>query len=129
MRDRLWERLIKGRFDGILGGELVARRERQDAQRGCPQHDDEHDRRDWPTYMEKFMLRADADAEAGLFESYESNMVDIAALAIAAILSSRRKRQCQPVPDMAALRSLNPRQEAAIADYVAHMENLENENV
>ena len=81
-------------FDGIIGSELVARRERQDAQWGGPQHDDEHDRRDWPTYMEKFMLRADADAEAGLFESYESNMVDIAALAIAAILSSRRKRQC-----------------------------------
>ena len=116
-------------FDGIIGSELVARRERQDTQWGGAQHDDGHDRRDWPTYIEKFILRADADAEYGLFESYESNMVDIAALAIAAILSSRRKRQCQPAPDMAALRSLNPRQEAAIADYVAHMENLENEDV
>lgn len=108
-------------FERICGPELQERRNKQDVQWGGPAHDDTHDRRDWPTFIEKFMLRADADAQAGLFERYESNMIDVAALAIAAILSSRRKRQCQVVVDKAAF--------PVVKDSVTtEIERLRNEN-
>lgn len=82
-----------------LGPEIRSERARQDAQWGGPAHDDEHERYDWPHFIVKFTQRAMASAhvdDAVAILSYESAMVKVAALAIAAIQSSRRKRGCQP---------------------------------
>lgn len=70
--------------------EVMARREKQDAEHGGPNHDDTHYYYDWWSFIGKFQERA---YEAGMnsqWEAYEDAMLDIAALAVAAIQSSRR---------------------------------------
>ena len=85
-------------FEAILGPEVVAERNRQDAQWGGPSHDDEHDRAHWTEFMGKFLHRAflatisDFGSSVADDEKFEANMLKVQALAIAAVRSSRRKR-------------------------------------
>ena len=88
----------------VLWADILQERRAQDVQWGGPAHDDEHERLDWPYFLVKFLQRARASAhvdDATSHFSYESAMVKLAALAVAAVQSSRRKRQCQPAPDTA----------------------------
>ena len=78
--------------ESILGPEIEAERKRQDAQWGGPAHDDGHDRFDWCRFIERFLSLADRPGNAAASEIFEAQMVKIAALAIAAVQSSRRKR-------------------------------------
>ncbi len=97
---------IAGRFEDVLASELIEERKRQDVQWGGSTHDDEHEEHDWPDFIDKFTHRAKT---AGWFINhdggevqfsggepravFETNMLKVAALAIAAIQSSRRKQR------------------------------------
>ena len=74
--------------------EVEDRRKEQDAQWGGPKHDDDHRPSDWARYMRKFISRANKQYPRvkADWEIYESRLLDVAALAVAAIQSSRRKR-------------------------------------
>jgi hypothetical protein len=75
-----------------IAAEVRERRAEQDKQWGGPKHDDEHFPADWVRYIRKAARQAmtrEAPQEAEGFEDY---MLDVAALAVAAIESSRRKR-------------------------------------
>ena len=73
--------------------EVEERRKEQDAKHGGPKHDDLHIPMDWVLYVEKFLKRADECAVWPVDQDgFENNLLDIAALAVAAIQSSRRKR-------------------------------------
>ena len=77
-----------------IWAEVFRRREAQDAQWGGPAHDDTHARSEWCGFIRKFLYRAEnagPNAEPG-WGFFESSMTHVAALAIAAIQSSRRKR-------------------------------------
>jgi hypothetical protein len=79
-------------------------RKRQDEMWGGPTHDDEHVRRRWLDdiiigwFIRKARGFSHLDSDALKFEE---NMVKVAALAVAAIQSSRRKRQCKAAVDTA----------------------------
>lgn len=93
------------RYMAILGPELTKRREEQDASHGGPKHDDTHTPEDWCRFIQDYAYRARIAAIQGSEVSdslvpiqanpdhaeYENRMFDVAALAISAILSSRRK--------------------------------------
>lgn len=70
--------------------DIVDQRDRQDKQWGGQAHDDTHASYDWCSYIQKFWDRA-VDSTFDLV-SFEENMIHIAALAVAAVESSRRKR-------------------------------------
>ncbi len=73
----------------ILGPEIMACREAQDAKWGGPDHDDTHTWDDWCFFIGKWI-----SPEKNYCLShgeFEVNMIHVAALAIAAIQSSRRK--------------------------------------
>tara|TARA_R110000868_G_scaffold64453_1_gene193479 strand:+ start:629 stop:1399 length:771 start_codon:yes stop_codon:yes gene_type:complete len=96
-------------FNSILGPEIKAERDRQDAAYG-PAHDDKHDLVDWLNIrwgISRFVDRAAVaagsarlkyelgDASGILYnpeENFEKAIIQIAALAVAAVQSSRRKR-------------------------------------
>ncbi len=87
---------FEARFAAILGPEIEACRAAQDAKYGGPEHDDTHQRVDWLMIIEKFTQRADRNSEDRPYRSadplvYETALIDVAALAIAAVQSSRRK--------------------------------------
>lgn len=73
-------------------------RERQDAQWGGPEHDDEHDPKDWLHFIDKQTIAGVFDVELGEQEpgSYRMRLVKIAALAVAAIESHDRKSALHP---------------------------------
>ena len=73
--------------------EILQRRREQDAQWGGPRHDDRHTREEWCGYLQKFLDRAEIRSDRADAASYEDKLLDIAALAVAAIQSSRRKRR------------------------------------
>ena len=93
------------RFMAILGPELLKRREEQDASHGGPEHDDTHTPEDWCRFIHDYAYRARLAALQGSEVSdslvpvvlepdhaeYENRMLDVAALAISAIQSSRRR--------------------------------------
>jgi hypothetical protein len=94
-------------YNEILGPEIEACRVAQDKQWGGPEHDDTHGYTDWCEYVQKFINRAKLNAMEPLGHpggpgwissmrypqtNFEHNLVCIAALAVAAIQSSRRKR-------------------------------------
>ena len=82
--------LLAEKTDGKLFYELWQRRCKQDAKHGGPSHDDTHTPEEWCGFVEEFNARAlSARTDAEQFEDY---MFDVAALAVAAIQSSRRKR-------------------------------------
>lgn len=72
--------------------EVRDRRYTQDEKHGGPEHDDTHTRSEWLCFMHEWLAHAtawsDESSDAGQFES---RCFDVAALAIAAIQSSRRK--------------------------------------
>lgn len=83
----------------LLFGEISRERAAQDEQWGGKTHDDSHERFEWLDWIHKQESRA-----FDVFDkpaAFESRMVKIAALAIAAIESSRRQRPnltTPPVP-------------------------------
>ena len=80
--------------------DIAVERKAQDEQWGGQKHDDAHDPRDWVHFINKQTLSA--YYEYFNPRAYESRMVKIAALAIAAIESSRRGRFTEP-PDTAPI--------------------------
>ena len=97
----------RSRSVGRVLAEVRVRREEQDAKWGGPKHDDMHLPFEWLGYFRKFIFKASnfvytqieamsprlqAMALSPDWESYEDALLDIAALAVAAIQSSRRKR-------------------------------------
>lgn len=83
---------------GLVYREVDAERERQDAKWGGPTHDDEHDPEDWIAWIEQRCSRADEMVgcpeeewpERGPEAEYRRNLVQVAAVAIAAIESMDR---------------------------------------
>ena len=77
-------------------GEVEGRRAEQDTQWGGPEHDDRHAPMLWVRLIKKFADRAEQrrrhPCDGFDANQYESNLLDVAALAVAAIQSSRRKR-------------------------------------
>jgi hypothetical protein len=69
---------------------VAERRAKQDAKHGGPAHDDTHSRSEWLIFLEDYVRRA-RYCENG--ETYEYFLIDVAALAVAAIQSSRRKHR------------------------------------
>lgn len=79
----------------LLFGEISRERDRQDRIWGGVEHDDSHSRQDWLSFIHKqgrLAEQAWSPSAVAEKEFFESRMVKIAALAIAAIESSRRKR-------------------------------------
>ena len=91
-------------FNEILGNEILTRRRAQDMQWGGPAHDDTHGPTDWIIFIRSFCekhdlaLFGDIPAKPGETpqQQCERYLIDIAALAIAAIQSSRRKLHENP---------------------------------
>ena len=70
--------------------EVMERREKQDARHGGPEHDDTHTPSDWRVFIGLYnRVSAEYESEP---EIREDKLLDVAALAVAAIQSSRRKR-------------------------------------
>jgi len=65
-------------------------RANQDEQWGGPEHDDTHCAADWLRFIDKFRERAGRAINHD--EIHENALIHVAALAVAAIQSSRRKR-------------------------------------
>jgi hypothetical protein len=96
---------IRKSYMAILGPELSKRRGEQDASHGGPTHDDTHTPEDWCRFIQDYAYRARIAAldpnevlESGItvqlkpnHPEYEDRMIDVAGLAISAVLSSRRK--------------------------------------
>lgn len=88
------------RFDEILGREIEQRRAEQDAKHGGQAHDDTHTPVEWIRFIHEFAFRAQyawKESNDGSFghldlPAYEDKLLDVIALAISAIQSSRRKR-------------------------------------
>lgn len=80
----------------VVLDQIRAERHRQDAQWGGPGHDDLHKHRDWTKFIEEHNDRASkviADAKGRPdLDQYRKQLVEIAALAVAAIESLDRKR-------------------------------------
>lgn len=68
--------------------DVIIQRTIQDLKWGGPPHDDTHTWGDWTLYIAKF---SDRGANAISHPDFEQQMVHVAALAVAAIQSSRRK--------------------------------------
>jgi hypothetical protein len=69
--------------------EVLHKREEQDSEWGGPAHDDEHSLSDWLTYIDKQLGRA-GEAVVTDTAEYRRRLVDIAALALAAMESFDR---------------------------------------
>jgi hypothetical protein len=69
----------------------------QDKQWGGPEHDDTHAAHEWLGYIIKQLDEADVALDpppgGSNLDIYESRLIDVAALAVAAIQSNRRKRK------------------------------------
>ena len=97
-------------IDRVLA-EIRTLRADQDRQWGGPKHDDTHTEKEWPNFIAKFLNRAAVSAAqmTHTFKpshnhrtDYEANVLCVAALAVAAIQSSRRRalrtcRECKSV--------------------------------
>ena len=70
----------------VIAG-VMERRNQQDAEHGGPHHDDTRTWGDWTRFVMKFNDRA---AQAISHHDFEDQMFHVAALAVAAIQSSRR---------------------------------------
>jgi hypothetical protein len=82
-------------YHEILGPELTSCRAAQDAEHGGQAHDDTHTPGDWCEFIRKFAGRAEYQGQfqdnAEAVARYQAAMIDVAGLAISAVLSSRRK--------------------------------------
>jgi hypothetical protein len=84
------------RFLSILGPEIEKRRQVQDAEHGGPAHDDIHTPFEWVGFIDRFARLSERRWLTGDRIGYESALIDVAALAVSAILSSRRVRSEEP---------------------------------
>lgn len=75
----------------LIFDEISRERASQDEEWGGADHDDSHERADWVKFIEK-QCRLARTAKDRPLDDYESRMVKIAALAVAAIESNRRER-------------------------------------
>jgi hypothetical protein len=79
----------------ILGPMLTRCRIAQDAEHGGPKHDDTHTPAEWAEFVRKFAGRAEYQGQyqdnAEAVARYQAAMIDVAGLAISAVLSSQRK--------------------------------------
>lgn len=75
----------------LLFGEISRERARQDEEWGGPEHDDGHEPLDWARFIRKQCRIIENPPEGGIVGGYESRMIKIAALALAAIESHRRR--------------------------------------
>ena len=82
---------LHGIIERSLGTEVSARRLAQDAKWGGPAHDDTHTQSEWLWYIHDHL--GEAASCVGGVTGLEDKLFDIAALAVAAIQSSRRKRE------------------------------------
>ena len=100
------QRSHQSRLEAVPFPEIEAERAAQDNQWGGPAHDDQHELSDWLTSgwgMDRFLQRAIdaavcseiAGTDEGCLErtiECEQALIKLAALAVAAVQSSRRKR-------------------------------------
>lgn len=88
---REYERLYRE----ICGPMLTRCRAAQDAEHGGPAHDDTHTPAEWAEFIRKFAGRAECQGQYqdnhGAVARYQAAMIDVACLAISAVLSSQRK--------------------------------------
>jgi hypothetical protein len=79
----------------ILGPSLTRCRMAQDAEHGGPTHDDTHTPAEWAEFIRKFAGRAEYQGQfqdnVEAVARYQAAMIDVAGLAISAVLSSQRK--------------------------------------
>jgi len=68
--------------------EVRAERDRQDAKWGGPEHDDTHDQETWARLIDD---RLPYPEDANTCKEYRQDMIEIAALAVAAVESLDRK--------------------------------------
>lgn len=77
----------------LIFGEITRERASQDEEWGGATHDDSHERYEWAVFIRKQNnLGEQAAYYSTKAEEFESRMVKVAALALAAIESSRRQR-------------------------------------
>ena len=82
-----WPYFVMGAADGA-SPDALREYAKQDTQWGGPAHDDTHQPADWVNYIRKFMMRA---CETNSYSGFEDAMLDVSALAVAAIQSTRRR--------------------------------------
>ena len=82
-------------YHEICGPMLTRCRAAQDAEHGGPAHDDTHTPAEWAEFIRKFAGRAEYQGQfqdnAEAIARYQKCMIDVAGLAISAVLSSQRK--------------------------------------
>lgn len=78
---------------GLIYREVDAERDRQDAQWGGPAHDDEHQGSDFVRFVREHTDHARNAIHAGALDEFRKQLVEIAALAVAAVESLDRKRR------------------------------------
>ena len=82
-------------YHEICGPMLTRCRASQDAEHGGPAHDDTHTPAEWAEFIRKFAGRAEYQGQfqdnAEAIARYQKCMIDVAGLAISAVLSSQRK--------------------------------------
>lgn len=84
------ERLHQRRQQYQVLRAVLARRDNQDARHGGPRHDDVHPPEDWVTLVHFYA--AEADLHQHDPAAFEDKMLDVAALAMAAIERGRRQQ-------------------------------------
>lgn len=72
--------------------EIAAERARQDRKWGGPAHDDSHDRSDFNRFVRDHLDDARLSVNYGDLDAWRVEMIQIAALAVAAVEMSDRRR-------------------------------------
>ena len=85
-----WQEPDQASLEYVLR-EVTTRRRAQDRKHGGPEHDDTHTPGEWLAFIREFTQRAHCAWLEDLGD--EDRLLDVAALAVAAIQSSRRKRK------------------------------------
>lgn len=76
----------------LVFNEVLAERNRQDAKWGGPEHDDQHGAEDWNRFITRYSQWAAQMADMNSPDKYRRRMVQVAAIAIAAVESLDRQR-------------------------------------
>lgn len=77
---------------GLIYREVDGERDRQDAQWGGAEHDDEHQGSDFVRFVREHTDRARTAINTGALDEFRKQLVEVAALAVAAVESLDRKR-------------------------------------
>ncbi len=81
---------------GEIVEEIIAERQRQDRKWGGAAHDDEHERSDFVRFVREHLDAARKEAMCGRLDEWRVEMIQIAALAVAAVEMSDRRRDGYP---------------------------------